>query len=225
MPSGGAMNGGSSGAPVSGETPCPADGNPCKILPLGDSITFGLGSSGGYRVELFQLSLDAGLDITFVGREMNGPAMVGGEPFPQSHEGYSGWTIQQIDDIVPMPALNPDPHIVLLHIGTNDMYQTPAGAPDRLGTLIDQILADLPDSLLVVSTIIPLPGGASAVDQYNAAVPGVVQERIDEGARIMLVDQFEGFPTSELGDGVHPNEAGYARMARVWFDAVEPYLR
>ena len=32
------------------------------------------------------------------------------------------------------------------------------------------------------------------------------------------------FPTSELGDGVHPNQAGYARMAGVWYEAIEPYL-
>ena len=55
---------------------------------------------------------------------------------------------------IPEPALNPDPHIVLLHIGTNDM-RNPNGAPDRLATLMDQILTTLPDSLLVVSSMSP----------------------------------------------------------------------
>jgi lysophospholipase L1-like esterase len=220
---GGDGTGGEDGTGGQSSDYCPT-GEPCRILPLGDSITDGIGFSGGYRVELFSLSLQDSKDITFVGNLSNGPAMVDGVPFPQSHEGHSGWTIQQIDDIVPSPALDADPHIILLHIGTNDMYQTPAGAPDRLGVLIDGIIQDRPDALLVVSNIIPLPMAASEVDTYNATIPDIVQERADAGAHIIFVDQFTGFPESELGDGVHPNEAGYARMAGVWYDAISEYL-
>jgi lysophospholipase L1-like esterase len=155
---------------------------------------------------------------------MNGPQMVDGQPFPRSHEGHSGWTVSQIDGIVPSPALNPDPHIILLHIGTNDMYQMPSGATDRLETLIDAILMELPDSLLVVSNIIPLPQSAGAVTTYNAPIPGMVMERANAGKHIVFVNQFEGFPTSELGDGVHPNQAGYERMARKWYAAISDYL-
>lgn len=217
--------GGEGGGGDTGFAPCPTDG-PCVILPLGDSITDGLGVPGGgsYRIELFSLAMADGKDITYVGGSMNGPSMVDGMPFPQAHEGHSGWTIQQIDDIVPDPALGDSPNIVLLHIGTNDMYQTPDGAPDRLGSLIDQILETLPDSLLVVSNIIPFPGGSGPTGTYNAAVPGVVEERASAGKHILFVDQFEGFPESELSDGVHPNEAGYARMAGKWYTAIKDYL-
>jgi hypothetical protein len=224
--SGGGSGGGgtSSGGGASGFQPCPA-AEVCKILPLGDSITDGIGFSGGYRVELFNKATMDGHDITFVGGSMNGPSMVAGKTFPKNHEGHSGWTISQIDGITPDPALGPKPHIVLLHIGTNDMYQMPSGAPERLGTLIDQIVTTLPDALLVVSNIIPFPQGAAAVTTYNAAVPGIVNMRISAGKHIILVDQFKDFPTSELGDGVHPNQAGYARMAGVWYTAIESYLR
>lgn len=217
--------GGEGGGGDTGFAPCPTDG-PCVILPLGDSITDGLGVPGGgsYRIELFSLATADGKDITYVGGSMNGPSMVDGKPFPQAHEGHSGWTIQQIDDITPDPSLGDSPHIVLLHIGTNDMYQTPAGAPDRLGALIDQILETLPDSLLVVSNIIPFPGGSGPTGTYNAAVPGVVEERASAGKHILFVDQFEGFPESELADGVHPNEAGYARMAGKWYAVIKDYL-
>jgi lysophospholipase L1-like esterase len=74
---------------------------------------------------------------------------------------------------------------------------------------------------LVVSSIIPFN---NSVQAFNATVPGMVEERADAGAHIIYVDQFEGFPTSELGDGVHPNQAGYARMAGKWFEAIEEYL-
>jgi hypothetical protein len=214
--------GGSGGS--SGYEPCPATGA-CKILPLGDSITDGIGFSGGYRVRLFELALADDKEITFVGGSMNGPQMVSGQTFPRAHEGHSGWTISQIDGIVPDPALNVAPHIVLLHIGTNDMNQGTNGAPDRLGALIDQILTDLPDALLVVSNIIPFPARAAAVSTFNAAVPAIVNTRKDAGKHILFVDQFMGFPTSELGDGVHPNQAGYSRMAGVWYTAISSYLR
>ncbi|WP_437874836.1 SGNH/GDSL hydrolase family protein [Sorangium sp. So ce513] len=216
---------GGGGSPDPGFQPCPATGA-CKILPLGDSITFGLGFDGGYRVELFRLAVKDGHEITFTGtQQMNGPAMVEGVPFPRNHEGISGETIQQIANRVPTPALREMPHIVLLHAGTNDMYRDPNGADSRLGALLDELITEAPDALIVVSSIIPFPGGANAVNTYNATIPGLVEARAKAGAHIVYVDQFAGFPTSELGDGVHPNQAGYARMARVWYEAISDYLR
>lgn len=213
------------GSSPNGDTPCPTNGDPCKILPLGDSITDGFGVAGGYRIDLFERALEGNYNITFVGGSMNGPDMVAGQAFPRAHEGHSGWTIQQINDIVPSPALNPEPHIILLHIGTNDMVQGANGAEDRLSALLDEIIDASPEALLVVSTIIPLPLATASVDTYNAALIDIVQERIDGGARVLLVDQFTGFPDNELDDGVHPNAAGYARMAGVWFEAIDDYLR
>lgn len=215
--------GGMMGNPT-GDTPCPTDGSPCRILPLGDSITDGIGFSGGYRVELFRQALEAGKNITYVGGSMNGPNEVGGETFPRNHEGHSGWTVQQIADIVPAPALDEEPHIILLHIGTNDMYQTPQGAPDRLDALIDELVADNPQALLVVSNIIPFPGSASATDSYNGDIESIIMGHIEAGENVLFVDQFAGFPESELGDGVHPNQAGYERMAGKWWEAIESYL-
>ncbi|WP_437990636.1 SGNH/GDSL hydrolase family protein [Sorangium sp. So ce145] len=216
---------GSGGSPDAGFQPCPATGA-CKILPLGDSITFGLGFDGGYRVELFHLATQDGHEVTFTGtQQANGPAMVDGKPFPRNHEGISGETIQQIANRIPTPGLRDMPHIVLLHAGTNDMYREPNGADTRLGALIDELIAEAPDALIVVSNIIPFPMGAGAVNTYNAKIPALVEARASKGAHVLFVDQFKDFPTSELGDGVHPNKAGYARMAGRWYDAISDYLR
>jgi lysophospholipase L1-like esterase len=222
---GGALGtGGTSAGGTTGFDPCPASGQ-CKIMPLGDSITDGTGFSGGYRVELFAKAIADKKNITFVGSLSNGPNTVSGVTFPKSHEGHFGWTIGQVDDLIPDPALNVAPHIVLLHLGTNDINQDIASAaPDRLGSLIDQIVTDLPAALVVVAKIIPEPSKASAISTYNAAIPGVVQPRASAGKHVILVDQFTGFPSSELGDGVHPNQAGYARMAGVWYEAIKSYL-
>ena len=204
--------------------PCPASGV-CKVMPLGDSITDGTGFSGGYRVELFAKAIADKKNITFVGSLSNGPNTVSGVSFPKSHEGHFGWTIKQVDDLIPDPALNPAPHIVLLHLGTNDINQgMTSGAPERLGSLIDQIISKLPNALIVVAKIIPEPSKASDITSFNNAVPQVVQSRANAGKHVILVDQFTGFPSSELGDGVHPNQAGYSRMAGVWYPAIKAYL-
>ena len=109
--------------------PCPTNGMPCKILPLGDSITFGIQYEGAYRVELFTKAVAANKKITFVGSQMNGPTTVAGMTFPRSHEGHSGFTIDQMMPFVASDAQYA-PNIILLHIGTNDTYMAnPGGAP------------------------------------------------------------------------------------------------
>jgi len=207
--------------------PCPAPPEPCKVLPLGDSITFGIGYDGGYRVELFRKTVSDGKLLTFTGSVMNGPRMIEGMPFPRNNEGHSGWKIDQLVPLIPSPALEVVPHIILLMIGTNDVAQNDdlQGAPERLAKLLDLLAQHAPDALVVVATILPLGRASAAVTTYNEAIPALVQERMGVGKRVLLVDQFEGFPMNELGDGVHPNQQGYERMAAVWYDAISGFLR
>jgi len=216
----GAGAGGIGASPMSG--PCPEPPEVCKILPLGDSITYGIGYDGGYRVELFRRAIADGKKLTFSGSVMNGPRMVEGMPFPRNNEGHSGWKIEQLEPLIPAPALDEVPHIILLMIGTNDVAQNDAlrAAPQRLAALLDLLAQHAPGALVVVATILPLGRSSSAVDAYNEAIPAVVAERADAGKKILLVDQFDGFPASELGDGVHPNQQGYERMAAVWYEAI-----
>lgn len=163
------------------------------------------------------------MDITFVGGSQNGPTEVNGVAFPRDHEGHSGWTVEEIDDIVPSPALNVDPHIILLHIGTNDVFAG-ASSPDGLGELLDQIIENAPSALLVVSNLVPLAFSADALATYNSQVPLLVDERRAQGANIVFVDQYSDFPLDDLDDGVHPNAGGYDRMAGVWYNAIYEHL-
>jgi hypothetical protein len=43
-----------------------------KIMPVGDSITEGKHTQGGYREPLYQMLKDNGYSVTFVGKEDNG---------------------------------------------------------------------------------------------------------------------------------------------------------
>jgi lysophospholipase L1-like esterase len=205
---------------------CP-DRQPCKIMPLGDSITEGLGmsSGGGYRVELFRRAEEAGVDILFVGSQQNGPESVWGQPFPAKHEGHAGATIEELDLLVVRHnLLGVKPHIILLHIGTNDMFLQPGGAVERLGGLLDDIMLRVPNALLVVSNIIPFPLAAAEVSRYNAEIPNLVAERRHQGRNIIFVDQFSGFSPSWLLEGIHPKAEGYTRMGGIWFQAIYEHL-
>jgi lysophospholipase L1-like esterase len=207
--------------------PCPTNGDPCKVLPLGDSITWGIQYEGAYRVELFRRAVVANQNITFVGSLMDGPATIAGVAFPPQNEGHSGWTINQEASLIPSPALDGAPDIILLLIGTNDTYQAdPGGAPQRLATLLDTILSMDTHALLVVSLITPYPSQASNVAAYNAAIPALVQARAADGKHILLADVNTGFQVSTMlsSDGIHPNQTGYEFMGGVWYGVVGPFF-
>lgn len=188
-----------------------------RVMPLGDSITDGFTVPGGYRIGLWQKFVAGGFTVDLVGSLSNGPAELG----DHDHEGHSGWRIDQIDANIVTWLRTFTPHTVLLHIGTNDMIQNPSGAPARLGTLLDHITATAPDAEVFVATIIPLAGADATVRTFNAAIPDLVRTRVAAGRHLHLVDMFSALTTADLADGVHPNAGGYAKMATVWFNALQ----
>ncbi|HEY5089089.1 MAG TPA: SGNH/GDSL hydrolase family protein, partial [Polyangia bacterium] len=220
---GGAGNGGAGGSTAS-YNPCPTNGDPCKVLPLGDSITFGINYEGSYRVELFKKAVTASQNITFVGTQSNGPAMAPGTtvPFPPHHEGHSGFTIAQIQAVVPMDVTYA-PHMVLLHAGTNDTYMSdPAGAPARLSSFVDYLTTTFPNALIVVAKIIPYPSETANVNLINQSIPTMVASKVSAGKHVTMVDLNTGFQTSTMlsSDGIHPNQTGYNWMGDTWYAAV-----
>jgi lysophospholipase L1-like esterase len=184
-------------------------------------------------VELFTKAVAAGQNITFTGSLSNGPATVSGKPFPKNNEGHSGWTIDQDASLIPSPAMSTGsggiPHIILLHIGTNDIYASSGQStmPDRLATLMDKIITAAPDALLVVGKITPLSNSSwnATIKTYNDAIPAQVQSRVAKGKHVMLADMNTGFTSSMLSsDGVHPNQTGYNFMGDQWYSVIGSLL-
>jgi lysophospholipase L1-like esterase len=232
--------GGSGGTPAF--NPCPTNGDACRIMPLGDSITDGAGSSHGasYRLELFRLSLMNNKKLTFVGSHESGPNMVDNVAFPKKQEGHSGWTI---DDGGGRSGLYPKmqewltaqpPHIVTLMIGTNDVdiNLDVANAPKRLGLLLDRIIQYAPNALIVVAQMVPTTDDTEnqRVMAYNNAIPDQVKTRADAGKHVTMVDMYAGFTknanykTEYMNDKLHPKDAGYVVMANIWWAKVGPLL-
>jgi lysophospholipase L1-like esterase len=243
---GGGAAAGSTGAGGSGGTgsggagaynPCPTNGSACKILPLGDSITHGYASTddGGYRSQLFKLIVAASQKVTFTGSLTNGPTQVSGQTFPRNHEGHDGWTIDPgyssygaggISSLVPSPAFNTVPDIVLLMIGTNDTNaMDTAGMSTRLSALLDKIAGAAPNALIVLATLTPLGYSSAALTAYNGQIPGVIQTHAAKGQHIVGVDMSKMPVPADIGsDNVHPNDQGYAYMANVWYGALKNLL-
>ncbi len=222
-------------------SPCPSNGSACIVMPLGDSITDGFPyENGGYRVELFHQAVQGSTPITFVGRNMNGPQTVDNQPFPRGHEGYSGFTIDTdathsgISPLVDAAIAMFHPHIVLLHIGTNDINGNVdvANAPTRLGALVDRITNDAPNALLVVAQIIPTTndGTNMRVSAYNAAIAAQVERRAAAGKHVTLLDLYgvftanASYKTALMSDNLHPNTTGYATMGDAWYAAIRAVL-
>jgi len=191
-----------------------------KVMPLGDSITDGYTVPGGYRIGLWQRFVSGGYTVDFVGSQSNGPASLG----DHDHEGHPGWRIDQIDANVVGWLGTYQPHTVLLHIGTNDILQNDdvANAPARLSALIDHITAAVPTAEVFVAQIIPLANSSqnAQVRTYNAAIPGIVSNKVAAGKHVHLVDLYDAVTTADLADGVHPNAGGYDKMAAVWSSAL-----
>jgi lysophospholipase L1-like esterase len=198
----------------------PRTSGPVRIMPLGDSITYGEGSPtwSGYRRDLWKrLVQDAGYTIDFVGSQHTGALP------DNDNEGHQGWRIDQIDASIDGWLATYHPNIVLLHIGTNDMNQNYQAdtAPQRLGALIDKINTDAPDTTVLVASIVPATDATiqQRINKYNAAVPGVVAARAQAGKRVRHVDLTSLSP-SDFADTLHPNDAGFAKMAALWYPAV-----
>ena len=181
-------------------------------MPLGDSITWGVGSPSGnsYRGFLWNQLTAEGHALDFVGSGRNGTMS---DP---DNEGHSGWRIDQIAGIADSVLARYRPNVVTLEIGTNDLngnYQIPT-APDRLRALIDQIVRDAPDATVLVGTVIVSTSGTEEANRpaFNAKLPGIVQAEQAAGKHVRLVD-MSALTSADLSDSLHPNDNGFRKMA------------
>lgn len=191
-----------------------------RLMPLGDSITWGYASpsGNGYRAYLWNDLAGEGHSPDFVGSLRNG---IMSDP---DNEGHSGWRIDQIAGIADSALAAYRPNVVTLEIGTNDLngnYQV-STATDRLKSLVDQITRDLPDATVLVGTLIVSTSGTEEASRpaFNAKLPGIVQSEQSAGKHVGLVD-MSAVTTTDLADSLHPNDNGYRKMADAFNAAVQ----
>lgn len=196
---------------------------PLRILPLGASITFGVKSSdgNGYRAALRQTLVDGGNPVNFVGNERNGTMR------DNENEGWPGLRIGQVKDKAASSVVKWKPNLVLINLGTNDASQDfqVATAGDRMKEVLDLIYRDSPVATVVLSTLLPnrVAKTQTNVDNINGAYRNLVTKLRSEGKRIVLAEMTRAdgpkLP-NDFADDTHPNDAGYKKMAKIWYDAI-----
>ncbi|RYD20708.1 MAG: hypothetical protein EOP88_14035, partial [Verrucomicrobiaceae bacterium] len=155
-----------------------------KIMPLGDSITYGYnGFNAGYRGPLYYLLNPLAQDFRFIGTSQTRPGLLPPGPLDQRyHEGHSSYNLQDVfnnlDGFDNTRFLlhggverNPNgghwliggngtgrppvfPDAITMMLGTNDL-ENPSGVGPRLHNLIDKITTLRPDTTLIVAKITP----------------------------------------------------------------------
>ncbi|TEB21836.1 FG-GAP repeat domain-containing protein [Coprinellus micaceus] len=193
-----------------------------RIMPLGASITYGVGSThgNGYRDRLFRLLERNGNVVNMVGTHPAGECTME----DKDTEGWSGFIIDEV--AAKMRASMPvnRPNIATILVGTNDMTRNidARNAPARLGGLIDELL-NFPSPTLVIVSSLPANGNPEAqerIEAYNDALRGVVRRRLIRGRRVIFADCGRLAGVSDLVDGTHPNDAAYERIGDCLHDAI-----
>ncbi|OCL01398.1 carbohydrate esterase family 3 protein [Glonium stellatum] len=193
-------------------------------MPFGDSIT----EIVCWRSLLWQKLQTAGYkNVSFVGSmTTQAPAGCGSVNYDRHHEGHSGYLAIDIvskSQLVGWLKNNPA-DMITMHLGTNDIVQghSTNDILAAFSTLVQQMRASNPNMKIIVAQIIPISFGSSntAVTALNQAIPAWAASKNSTASPIWVVDQNTGFSTSDLRDGVHPNDSGDAKMAAKWYPAV-----
>lgn len=191
-------------------------------MPLGASITYGQASTTGcgYRCDLGTQLVSGGNVVNFVGSRQHG---AGAGAADVDVEGWPGFRIDQVHakarDAVPRTK----PNVVLINVGTNDAVQNRnvSSAGERMAALVEDVLAWSPRATVVLSTLLVNRKVATErnVRRINEQLGAVAEGMRAGGRRVWLVDMHgdEGPVLGDLADDTHPNDAGYRKMANVWF--------
>lgn len=217
-----------------------------KIMPLGDSITYGGGGTdAGYRGPLYSMLTSANASAEFVGDStLNAGSLPANQTQHSGHASYTTYDIANNLDGVDYTryetfgGADRDPHggywltgghetgrdaiapdFILLLVGINDLYYgQDANARTNLSALLTTLTTLAPDANILMADLPPSTSyGAARINDWNSAVDNAVSYFTSLKKHVTGVDLNTNFPSDGLsGDGVHPNDIGYAWMAGQW---------
>jgi autotransporter-associated beta strand protein len=140
-----------------------------KIMPVGDSITYGVaGTNGGYRGFLYSDLTTSGNTIQFVGTTNGNAGSLPASPVNQQyHDGWSGWTTGDVLGTIQssfnngtsgnintwLTSLTADgqaPTAITMMIGTNDPVRGGASGPPDVPATVSQATSNLSAIINVV---------------------------------------------------------------------------
>ena len=192
---------------------------PLRLMPIGGSITHGVGSTdgNGYRKYLHDILLHHGYNIEMVGSRKKGSTDT------YRHEGWRGFRIDQIKNKAKQCVETLRPNIFTVNAGSNDCVQNfqLSEVERRITGLVEYLWMASPRSTIILSTL--LVNSDKEVDSRmvytNDQICNVAEKMLSRQKKLVFVDMRSviGPRMVDLMDGTHPNDEGYARMAQVWF--------
>jgi lysophospholipase L1-like esterase len=235
-----------------------------RLMPLGDSITRGAtGASAniggaGYRYPLisslknlgYTFTVDGGNDFDFVGSNVTGDTSVVGR-FDRDSQGVSGMmarddnnTSRSLVHLLNSNLTQNPTDVILLLIGTNDIGSGSTAIDDteKLVSEVDSLLHIIysfdSEIVVVISKIINRLWTEALIDstnKFNDALQTMVEQRINDGDNLHLVDVGFFFNyvldpnpplpyVGDMQDTLHPNDSGHVKISRVWYDELKDLL-
>ncbi|EXA35217.1 hypothetical protein FOVG_13978 [Fusarium oxysporum f. sp. pisi HDV247] len=192
-------------------------------MPLGGSVTYGVGSSdgNGYRKFLQDLLLANGYEVSMVGSRK------AGSMHNNENEGWRGYRLDQIESKARRSVATVKPNLFTINAGSNDCiqnYQLDVFR-ERMDNLIEYLWKTSPLSTVILSTLLVNVDEQvnSRVLDINSYLRSLVVLKEAEQKRIVLADMYstKGPDLDDLMDGTHPNDDGYNKMAHIWFNAIQ----
>ncbi|MFT3702834.1 MAG: GDSL-type esterase/lipase family protein [Agriterribacter sp.] len=223
-----------------------------NILCLGNSITNGTNKYNSYRRDLWKLLHRANYNFDLVGswskHHMGGD--VPDPDFDMDHDGHSGWTFAEMFQPPSWDSARGNikewltqytPDIVLIELGTNDVFQCRKTADmiTDLDKLVKLLRSKKSGVKIFVAQIPPLGDqwatkklcGDSVmydtrIHQLNKAIAIFVKKVNTSKSPVVAVDQYTNVtPSTMMYDDIHPNDAGEKVMAEKWYTAIHGYLK
>lgn len=207
-------------------------------MPLGASRVEGARPEyESFRYELWKLLQQGNWEFDFIGTQTdhaNYPTFQE-KSFDRDHEGWGGWTSEDIlDEINGWLKSTGAPDVVLFSSpGGNDALQRLdyQGVVANINGIIDAIQATNPEVIILIEQLAP---GQSEImtgelqqyfDQIQSDLPEIAQAQSTGASQVIVVDMFTGFSDDLLADDVHYNEAGAKFVAERYYAVLEGILQ
>ena len=175
-----------------------------KIMPVGNSITAGehygfpaLEERTGYRKALYEMLVNNGYKVDFVGSQKHGIRPEDDEDwYDWNCEAYPGWKIPDISGKVDTALEIYRPDILLLHVGTNgsDWENKPMQVMEMLDGINDYAVQNDQPIAVFLCLIIKrfIEEDPAPTTRFNEDVKILVHSRSNDKIRIILVDMENG---------------------------------
>lgn len=199
-----------------------------RLMPIGDGVVAGTGSStsdvGGFRPNLYQFISTNGIPIDFVGSLDDGLSV---DPH---HEGHSGTTVSDLNQNLGTSLQLSRPHVVLLHLGTEELAQSGDvnNVLNGLSTTIDLIHGFSSETEIFVSSLIPSTDFLinANITSLNSQLQTLVDDKESQGVNVTLIDvnqayqQIPDWQNNYMSSNIFPNDSGYGFLAQIYLNAI-----